>query len=382
MKDNYNGFELGPIRPPSESQSLLLRVTRNCPWNKCTFCSLYKNERFSMRPKEHIFKDIDLIKENIDMINEFSKLEIHTQEIKLNKYFKSLNEDNKWAFFSAKTWLENDMKSIFLQDANTMIIKPKDMIDILNYIKKIFPNKKRITSYARSQTITKISDEELKNIAKAGLNRIHIGMESANDTILKLVKKGASKEIHIKGGQKVKKAGIELSEYYMPGLGGIEYSKENAIDTADALNQIEPDYIRIRSLAVKDNLELFKDYENGTFTRSSENQVIEELLLFVQNLKEMDSVIKSDHILNLLPNVEGNLKTNKKKIISVLENYLSLNNKEQMIYKIGRRSCYMNSTDDLKNKQRRVAVENIIRQENIDENNINDFIENRINQFI
>ena len=382
MKKEYKGFELGPIRPPSEAQSLLLRVTRNCPWNKCTFCSLYKDEKFSTRPKEHIFKDIDLIKRNIDAITKTSDLDFAMKKETLNNHFKSLSRDEQWAYYSADSWINNGMESIFLQDANTMVIKPSDMIEILNYIKKVFPHEKRITSYSRSQTVANISDENLKAIANAGLNRIHIGMESANDTILKLIKKGATKESHIKGGQKVKKAGIELSEYYMPGLGGIEYSKDNALDSADALNQINPDFIRIRTLAVKDNLELFEDYNNGVFTRTDDVQTAKELLLFIENLHDIDSVIKSDHILNLLPEVEGNLKQDKNKIISVLNNFLTLSREEQMIYQVGRRVGYMNSTEDLKNLHRRKAAEHIIEDEGISSNNINLFIENRLNQFI
>jgi len=382
MEAEYKGFELGPIRPPSESSSLLLRVTRNCPWNKCTFCSLYKDERFSIRPKEHIYQDIDLIKKSIDILSSSNNLESDERNHLLSNYYNSLNEDEKWAYVSAKNWFENSMESIFLQDANTMIIKPQDMIEILNYVKKVFPHEKRITSYARSQTITKISDEDLKKIFDAGLNRIHIGMESANDTILKLVKKGATKDIHIEAGQKVKKAGFELSEYYMPGLGGIQYSKQNAIDTADALNKIVPDFISIRTLALKDNLELFEDYENKVFTRTSDIQVVEELLEFTQQLENMDSYVRSDHILNLLPEFEGHLKTDKQKLIDVLTSFLNLNKDEQMIYQVGRRIGYMSSTNDLKILRRRKAVEDVIIQENINLKNIDLFIEDRLNQFI
>jgi radical SAM superfamily enzyme YgiQ (UPF0313 family) len=382
MSNEYKGFELGPIRPPSEAQSLMLRVTRNCPWNKCTFCSLYKDEKFSIRPKEHIFKDIDLIKKSLDIINEASILDAISGKTKLKNYLHSLTQDEQWAYYSAQTWLDNSMESIFLQDANTMVIKPYEMIEILNYIKKVFPHEKRITSYARSQTITKISPQDLSAIKNAGLNRIHIGMETANDTILKLVKKGATKDIHIRGGQKVKQAGIELSEYYMPGLGGVEYSSGNAKDSADALNQINPEFIRIRTLAVKDNLELYDDYNSGVFTRTTDAQVAQELLMFIENLNNIDSVIKSDHILNLLPDVEGNLKTDKKKILNVLNDFLSLNKEEQMIYQVGRRLCYMKSTDDLNHFQRRKAVEDIILQENINSKNIDVFVEDRLNQFI
>ena len=382
MKNDYKGFELGPIRPPSEAQSLLLRITRNCPWNKCTFCDLYKNERFSMRPKEHIFNDIDVIKKSIDFLKSIVDDDLEIQQRKTNRYYKNLEEDQRWAFVTARTWLENGMESVFLQDANTMIVKPKDMIEILNYFNKVFPNEKRVTSYARSQTITKISDEDLKSIADAGLNRIHIGMESANDTILKLVKKGATKDIHIKAGQKVKKAGIELSEYYMPGLGGIEYSQENAIDSADALNQIEPDFIRIRTLAVKDSLELANDYENGTFTRVNDKKVVEELYTFIKNLNEMNTVVKSDHILNLLPELEGNLLTDKVQMLNVLERFLELSPEEQMMYQVGRRLTYMKSIDDLKKPNLRQAVETVINIDNLNMDNLEQFIETQINRFI
>ena len=55
----YQGFEQGPIRPPSEAYSLLIRVTRNCPWNRCAFCPVYKGANFSLRPVEHVIADID-----------------------------------------------------------------------------------------------------------------------------------------------------------------------------------------------------------------------------------------------------------------------------------------------------------------------------------
>ena len=109
----------------------------------------------------------------------------------------------------------------------------------------------------------------MKRIADAGLNRVHMGMETGSDTALELVKKGTTKEKHILGGQRVKEAGIELSVYYMPGLGGTEYSYENAVETADAINKIDPDYIRIRTLAVSGNSLLSEDYEKNIFHRTN-----------------------------------------------------------------------------------------------------------------
>ena len=308
--ERYSGFEQGPIRPPSESESLLLRVTRNCPWNQCTFCGLYKGEKFSIRPVEDILKDIAAIKAAIASIQSGIPFDEKT--------------DDQWSYYTAKSWLNNGMQSIFLQDANSLVIKPDDLVAILSAIRENFPEVERITSYARSQTVARISDKDMARLKKAGLNRIHIGMESGSDIILKKIKKGADKETHIKAGLKVKQAGIELSEYVMPCLGGVEYSEENAIETASALNQIDPDFIRIRTLALPDQSGLAADQRLGLFTRAGDILVAKELLLLIESLNGITSTIISDHIINLLPEIEGTLPEDRKYMLSVLKNFLSL----------------------------------------------------------
>src|SRR5512139_499359 len=65
-------FEMGPIRPPSEAKSLLIRVTRNCPWNKCEFCHTYKGSTFSIRPVAEVKEDIDRVKAIVDEIRQLS----------------------------------------------------------------------------------------------------------------------------------------------------------------------------------------------------------------------------------------------------------------------------------------------------------------------
>lgn len=380
--EGYEGFEIGPIRPPSEAESLLVRVTRNCPWNKCKFCGLYKGKKFSIRPKEHVFRDIDLIKRCIDTLKEADKANSHDRQALLYNLRESLSNNEDWAYYSAINWYRDGMKSIFLQDANSMIIKPDDMVEILTYIKANFPEVERITSYARSHTIARISDEDLKRIADAGLNRIHIGMETACDEVLKLVKKGVDKATHIIAGQKVKKAGIELSEYFMPGLGGNEYSKENALETADALNQINPDFIRIRTLAIPNHTQLYKDYEEGIFTRTNDVKMVEEILLLIENLEGITSTIKSDHILNLIPEVEGVLPRDKEKMIAALKWFLELSEEEKMIFRIGRRTGIMNSMKDLSEPSRRARVESIIKQNNISTENVDMVVDELMKRFI
>ncbi|MCP4024138.1 MAG: radical SAM protein, partial [Desulfobacteraceae bacterium] len=230
----YKGFEQGPIRPPSEANSLLLRITRNCPWNNCTFCPVYKSRKFSLRPVDHIIKDIDTVHLHIKALLKKADAGGRIPYNAITDIKNEMDEFNPQGFHAALSWISSGMESIFIQDANSLIIKPIHLIQILLHLKKRFPMATRITSYARSHTIVRISDENLKKMADAGLNRIHIGMESGSDTILKLVKKGCTKKDHIKAGLKVKKAGMELSEYIMPGLGGQKYSREHAEESADA----------------------------------------------------------------------------------------------------------------------------------------------------
>ena len=380
--NDYKGFEIGPIRPPSEASSLLVRVSRNCPWNKCTFCGLYKGTSFSLRSKEHVLHDLDLIKVCIDTFKAIENKSEQESKTALLSLKNKLGRDNMWAYSSASSWYRSGMKSVFLQDANSLVIKPQDMIDILLRIRELFGSIERITSYARSHTIARISDEDLKALSDAGLNRIHIGMETASDTILELVKKGVDKNTHIVAGQKVKKAGIELSEYFMPGLGGNEYSSENATETADALNQIDPDFIRIRTLAVTPRSELFKDYEKGVFSRTNDTKMVEELHLLIQNLDGINSYIKSDHMLNLIQEVDGKLPEDKDKILHALQWYLDLCTEDQNIFRLGRRTGIMQYQDDLYDVDARQSILKFIEDKHITNANIDSMIDEIMNQFI
>ena len=366
----YHGFEQGRIRPPSESGSLLIRVSRNCPWNRCTFCNLYKDTKFSLRLTSHILKDIDLIRSYVD-------------KIKNNETMPSRVSPNEaMAFQSALAWIQNGMKSVFLQDSNSLIMKPDDLVTILKFLTDTFPEIERITSYARSHTIARISDKDLELMAAAGLNRIYVGMESASDKVLSLVKKGTDKTMQIRAGQKVKQAGIELSEYYIPGLGGKKLSREHALETADALSRINPDFIRLRTLAVPENVELFKDLSTGTLKPLGDTQVAEEILLFIESLENITSTIKSDHILNLLQEVEGTLPEKKEQMTSIIKQFLSLNIEEQMLFQIGRRTGVFSRLEDLNNRRLRMYAERNYTDLNVTPQNIDQIIAQLMTNFI
>jgi hypothetical protein len=381
VKNRYNGFEIGPIRPPSEAGSLMLRVTRNCPWNQCKFCGLYKGKKFSKRPVEHVIQNIDTLKKHIDLLRN-NVTSSDSLDGDLTTLINTIPEEERTAFQIAFNWFKGGMESVFLQDANTLIIKPDDLVKILEHLRQQFPEIRRITSYARSHTIARISDNDMIRLAAAGLNRIHIGMESAADEVLLFVKKGVDKKTQIKAGQRVKKAGIELSEYFMPGLGGVEHSRANALETADAMNQINPDFIRIRTLAVTDFSDLASDVQAGRFTPLNDVDTARELLLFLESMKGITSVVKSDHILNLFQDVDGTLPNDQKTIKAPIKQFLKMAPEKQMVYRIGRRTGIFSSTKDLENPTLLSHALKAKERYGVNLDNLDEFTTAMIRQFI
>jgi len=378
----YKGFEQGPIRPPSEAYSLLIRVTRNCPWNRCAFCPVYKRSRFSIRPVDHVIKDIDTVHKYVTALLNLTDDARRKGRSEIDTGGLNIMPEERQAFNAAYQWMACGMKSIFIQDANSLIIKPSDLIEILNHFKKCFPWTERITSYARSHTVARISDSDLSAIRAAGLNRIHIGLESGSDKVLELVKKGVSKETQIKAGQKAKKAGFELSEYVMPGLGGAGLSREHAIETADALNKINPDFIRLRTLAIPKNIGLYDEYIAGRFKKCTDLMMAREILLFIENLNGITSMIKSDHILNLFEDVEGELPRDKEKITGVLRSFLDMPQEQQIKYQIGRRLGIFSRLADMKNPNRLENAENACIRLGITPDNVDKTVDELMQRFV
>ena len=377
--ESYTGFEQGPIRPPSEAGSLLIRITRNCPWNRCTFCPVYKGSKFSLRPVEHVLRDIDKVHFYVESVLNEKRA---AAQGRYTSFSSSAAEQDQMALYAARSFVASGMKCIFLQDGNSLIIKPDDLARILEHLKQAFPDVERITSYARSHTIARIKDDDLLRFAKAGLNRIHIGLESGADTVLKKVKKGADKATQILAGQKIKRAGIELSEYYMPGLGGRDLSRENALETADALNQINPDFIRLRTLALPEGTPLAEQYRAGEFKKMGEVETAQELLLFLETLNGIESTLKSDHVLNLFSEVEGKLPREKEKMTAPVRNFLKLSPEEQMIFSIGRRTHRLSKLADLNDPVKYRYAEQVCLELGATTDNSDDIVDAIIKRFI
>jgi radical SAM superfamily enzyme YgiQ (UPF0313 family) len=357
-------YEQGPIRPPSEAYSLLLRVTRNCPWNRCEFCHTYKGQKFSVRSVEEVKRDIDSVQEIVSEVKALSWQRGFGGEITPSLVNLILQHPQHYpdGFRSVVLWVYTGEKNVFLQDGNNLVLKTDDLMEILKYLKETFPSIERITSYARAKTVSKKTVEELQDLYRAGLSRIHIGLETGYDPLLQSMKKGVTAQEHIDAGKKVKESGISLSEYVILGLGGRRMWKEHATETAKVLNQIDPDFIRVRTLKVLKTMPLYEKIDKGEFTLLTDDETVREERLLIENLGGIHSTFVSDHILNLLEEVEGEFPHEKGKMLARIDRYLALSSEEKANFRLGRRAGVYRSVDDLSDRALKDQVESAIRQ--------------------
>jgi len=162
-------------------------------------------------------------------------------------------------------------------------------------------------------------------------------MESGSDQVLELLKKGVDSERQINAGKKAMAAGFEVSQYFMPGSGGTKLSEENARESARVLNEINPTFIRIRSTIPVPGTSRHDMMLEKKWAPLSEEAKVREIKLFIENLHDISSALKSDHIMNLIENIEGELPSDKKKMLSVIDTFFNMNEDDRESYMVGRR---------------------------------------------
>ncbi len=356
-------FEQGPIRPPSEARSLLLRFTRNCPWNKCKFCPVYKRRQFSRRSLEEIKADIDAAAAMRDQILTLSRQMGRggrVDDAVVQAVFG--NPGLSDSFRNVAAWLYYGTGNVFLQDANNLVLEPAVLAEALRHLRRVMPEVQRVTTYARSSTAAQRSVEELTMIRQAGLDRVHVGLETGYDPLLKFMNKGVTAAKQVQGGRNLKAAGLELSEYVMPGLGGRRWWREHALATAEVLNQIDPDFIRLRTLRVPSYLELYQDVLSGEFVKVGDDETVAEIRLFIASLAGIHSYLASDHIMNLIETVEGRLPDDQPRMLAILDGYLALPERERLVYRLCRRLGRCREPQDIDRQSLRPALENHLAQ--------------------
>jgi radical SAM superfamily enzyme YgiQ (UPF0313 family) len=273
------------IRPPSEAKSLLIRAVRGCNWNRCLFCGIYDyfETPYSERTLDEVIKDIDALHEMYGDI----------------------------------------FKTAFLGDANPLALKTDFLVEVLTHLRTRFPSLTRVTSYARASSLSKKSEEELKAIRQAGLDRVHVGMESGSNSVLAFHKKGTNQKQLIDAGLKTMSSGMELSYYFLLGLGGREMWEDHVKGSAEVLNFVKPHFIRVRRLWIHPMSKLMARIDAGEFSEQTPEGTVIELRDLVEKLEPSSPVLACDHANNYIQ-IFGRLLDHKEEMLQIINAFLDL----------------------------------------------------------
>jgi len=290
---------------------MLVRVTENCPWNRCEFCSTFVGRKFRIRPIEDVKQDILTARKLVEDIYQWAERGDYTV--------------SQIARLNGIIWLGNDgIKNAFIQDSDSMIMKTEQLAETLEFLCQTFSTIERICTYARSKTIYRKTPGELKRLRSAGLSRLHVGMETGDDELLTYIQKGVTATEQAEAGKKAVEAGFEVSEYIMPGLGGIERWEQHALNSARILNDINPRFIRLRTFHPAPGTPIYDKALREEYHVQTVAGVLNEIRVFVEALEVTSELVTSDFAWNFyLGEVDARLPEEKGKILNAIDEALT-----------------------------------------------------------
>lgn len=269
-------------RPPGEWRSYLLQCTVGCSHNKCTFCAMYKEKKFRVRPLEEILEDIDM----------------------------------------ALDYYGPGVERVFLMDGDAIVMKTDQMLRILEKLYHNFPNLQKVTTYAGPMSTLSKSVDELRQLRQAGLTRAYLGVESGSDTVLKAINKGCTAAQMLRAGQNLVEAGIDLWAIVILGLAGEDGDREeHVLSSARIINEMKPRHLSAMTFAPAKGTQLGEDVLAGRFKVCTSDQVLDECRLLLENLDVDPLHFTSNHASNYLP-LKGGLPEDRDKFLSLIEQAL------------------------------------------------------------
>lgn len=270
-------------RPPSEANSILLQVTTGCSHNKCTFCGMYKDKRFSVTPLETVFADIEYA----------------------SRHYASA-------------------RRLFLCDGDALVLPQAKLTAILAKIRATLPQVTRVGIYANSKSLKTKSIDELRELRQLGLGIAYMGLESGDDRTLLAIKKGAGAAEMIEMGRKAKAAGIQLSVTVLLGIAGVERSERHAEATGRVLSAMDPDYVGALSLMIEPGTDLYDDIRCGRFSPPEPLVVVRELRTMIAHTELTGGLFHANHASNYLP-IRAKLPEDKTPTLALLDRALAGN---------------------------------------------------------
>ena len=260
---NYDGMI---YRPPSEAYSLILQVTVGCAHNHCTFCTMYKEKSFHVKPLREVEEDLK----------------------------------------EARSYYGNHSLRIFLADGDALVLSQEKLCTILRLCRQYFPKTERITSYGTAQDILQKSKEELQELHELGLDMIYLGAESGSPEILEHIHKGVTVEEYVRAAERLRGTGIRLSVTLISGLGGQKMLEKHAVASAKLITAMKPDYLGFLTLLLEPGAPMLQEVKAGMMQLLTPAQVLEEMELFLTHVDSEGTVFRSNHVSNYI-SLAGNL---------------------------------------------------------------------------
>ncbi|MGR6836094.1 radical SAM protein [Syntrophomonas erecta] len=274
-------YEGNIFRPPSEARSYILQCTIGCTHNRCTFCAMYKDKKFSIRPLEDIKTDIAMAR----------------------RYY-------------------GDVEKVFLADGDAIAMETDDLLEIIKELYKAFPSLNHVGIYASPDVVLKKEMSELTALKEAGLTIAYLGVETGDPELLKDIRKGVTYDQMVEAGRRLRQAGILLSVTILLGLAGrTPRAREHAVNTAKICNDINPDYIGALTLMLVPKTELYRRAQRGEFVLPEPFEILEELRIIIENLNVQETEFRSNHASNYLP-IKGRLPDDKEKMVATINSII------------------------------------------------------------
>lgn len=273
-------YEGDIYRPPGEWKSYLLQATVGCSNNTCTFCGMYRDKKFRVRPMADILEDISMAK----------------------------------AYYG-------DVRRVFLCDGDAIIMPTDDLIAILDTLYATFPSLEKVTTYAGPRSTLAKTPEELKRLREHGLARAYLGVETGSDDLLRQIKKGVGAQQMLEAGVRLREAGMDLWVMILLGLGGREGSEQHILDTAAMMNEMRPRHLSALTLTLCPGTELYADYRAGKFQPITPVDSLREARLLVEKLEVDPLHFTCDHASNYVP-LKGSLPEDREDFLARLDRAL------------------------------------------------------------
>ena len=279
------------FRPPGEADSLIIRVAEGCPWNRCTFCGMYKGVQY----------------------NFLGLKKIETEILRLCR-----GEGGKANHFMFRAWSREetrpDARRIFLADGDAMHLDFQELAKILLMLNEQFKQLARVSLYANGASILAKTDDQLRRLKELKLHTLYMGLESGDNQTLKEVNKRETVGDMIQAGQRAQAAGLRMSVMVLIGLAGKEHSLQHARATAEALNRMQPRLLSALRLIVTPNTILAT---NG-FQMLTEYEAVAETREMIAGFKLEQTVFRADHSSNIVP-LEARFPKDKERLLGQLD---------------------------------------------------------------